>query len=173
MRIGVAGASGYLGRGAAAPAGGPSELRCRAWHKATVRPGRQVAQLYPNLAPATAGCVFSPLDPVVCEASTPSLIALPSGRSQELVPALVGSVSARGRPGRGLPPAGRLAVPDLVRVRAHGAGAARHGSSTGCPSCSATKFRLRARRGARLLCHRGRARLAPLGARRRDRADRE
>jgi N-acetyl-gamma-glutamyl-phosphate reductase len=91
MRIGVIGASGYLGA---------ELLRLLAGHpaldvavaQADSSAGQQVAQLYPNLAPCYGGLVFSPLDAVVCRGLDAVFIALPSGRSQELVPTLVGTV---------------------------------------------------------------------------------
>ena len=54
--------------------------------------GVEVAKLYPNLAPAYGDLVFSPLDPAGFDGLDAVFIALPAGRSQDLVPALAGSV---------------------------------------------------------------------------------
>lgn len=90
MRIGVAGASGYLGA---------ELLRLLAGHpsfevavaQGDSSAGTEVARLYPNLAPAYGDLLFSPLDPVGLHGLDAVFIALPSGRSQDLVPALVQS----------------------------------------------------------------------------------
>jgi N-acetyl-gamma-glutamyl-phosphate reductase len=91
MQIGVAGASGYLGA---------ELLRLLAGHpgfevavaQGDSSAGIEVATLYPNLAPAYGDLVFSPLDPAGFYGLDVVFIALPSGRSQDLVPALAQSV---------------------------------------------------------------------------------
>ncbi len=91
MRIGVAGASGYLGA---------ELLRLLAGHpsfevavaQGDSSAGTEVARLYPNLAPAYGDLVFSPLDPAGLCGLDAVFVALPSGRSQDLVPALARSV---------------------------------------------------------------------------------
>lgn len=91
MQIGVAGASGYLGA---------ELLRLLAAHpgfevavaQGDSSAGIEVATLYPNLAPAYGDLVFSPLDPAGFYGLDAVFIALPSGRSQDLVPALAQSV---------------------------------------------------------------------------------
>jgi N-acetyl-gamma-glutamyl-phosphate reductase len=54
--------------------------------------GVEVAKLYPNLAPSYGEMVFSPLDPAGFDGLDAVFIALPSGRSQDLVPDLARSV---------------------------------------------------------------------------------
>jgi len=87
MKIGVAGASGYLGA---------ELLRLLADHpvlevavaQGDSSAGRAVADLYPSLAPAYEDLAFSPLDPAGLDGLDAVFVALPSGRSQELVQAL-------------------------------------------------------------------------------------
>jgi N-acetyl-gamma-glutamyl-phosphate reductase len=52
----------------------------------------KVAELYPNLAPGYRDLSFSPLDPAGFDGLDVVFCALPSGRSQDLVPALTDSV---------------------------------------------------------------------------------
>lgn len=91
MKTGIAGASGYLGA---------ELLRLLAGHRSfevvvaqgDSSAGVEVAKLYPNLAPGYGDLVFSPLDPAGLEGLEVVFIALPSGRSQDLVPDLARSV---------------------------------------------------------------------------------
>ena len=91
MRIGVAGASGYLGA---------ELLRLLAGHpglevtvaQADSSAGMQVAKLYPSLAPAYGALELSPLEAATLQGLDVVFVALPSGRSQELVPSLAGAV---------------------------------------------------------------------------------
>jgi N-acetyl-gamma-glutamyl-phosphate reductase len=91
MRIGVAGASGYLGAELLRLLAGHPSLEV-AVAQADTSAGIQVATLYPNLAPGYRDLVFSPLDPAGLHGLDAVFIALPSGRSQDLVPALARSV---------------------------------------------------------------------------------
>src|ERR1035438_6082894 len=91
MRIGVAGASGYLGAELLRLLAGHPSLEV-AVAQADTSAGIQVATLYPNLAPEYRDLVFSPLDPAGLHGLDAVFIALPSGRSQDLVPALARSV---------------------------------------------------------------------------------
>lgn len=87
MKTGVAGASGYLGA---------ELLRLLAGHpgfevvvaQGDTAAGTPVATLYPNLAPAYSDLWFTGLDPAGFDGLDVVFVALPSGRSQELVPAL-------------------------------------------------------------------------------------
>lgn len=87
MKAGVIGASGYLGA---------ELLRLLAAHpqlevvaaQADSAAGTPVAALYPNLAPCYDGVAFSALDPGGLEGVDVVFVALPSGRSQEVVAAL-------------------------------------------------------------------------------------
>lgn len=87
VKIGVAGASGYLGA---------ELLRLLASHpvldvavaQGDTSAGTPVAELYPNLAPAYGDLMFSSLDPDALDGLDVVFVALPSGRSQDLVPAL-------------------------------------------------------------------------------------
>jgi len=91
VKTGIAGASGYLGA---------ELLRLLAGHRSfevvvaqgDSSAGVEVAKLYPNLAPGYGDLVFSPLDPAGLEGLEVVFIALPSGRSQDLVPDLARSV---------------------------------------------------------------------------------
>ncbi len=88
MKVGIAGASGYLGA---------ELLRLLAAHpvlevavaQGDSSAGSAIAELYPNLAPAYSDLAFAPLDPDGMDGLDVVFIALPSGRSQELVEALV------------------------------------------------------------------------------------
>jgi len=87
VKVGVAGASGYLGA---------ELLRLLAGHpilevavaQGETSAGTPVAQLYPNLAPAYRDLTFSALDPSGLDGLDVVFVAVPSGRSQELVRAL-------------------------------------------------------------------------------------
>ena len=87
MKIGIAGASGFLGA---------ELLRLLAGHpilevavaQGDSSAGIPVAELYPNLAPAYADLAFSSLDPAGLDGLDAVFVALPSGRSQDLVRAL-------------------------------------------------------------------------------------
>ncbi len=91
MQVGIAGASGYLGA---------ELLRLLAGHpsfevavvQADSSAGSQVAELYPNLAPRYGDMQFSPLDAGGFCGLDAVFVALPSGRSQDLVPTLASSV---------------------------------------------------------------------------------
>ena len=87
MKVGIAGASGYLGA---------ELLRLLAGHpgfevvlaQGDSSAGTAVAQLYPSLAPAYAGLAFSALDPTSFDGLDAAFVALPSGHSQEVIPQL-------------------------------------------------------------------------------------
>ncbi|MGA3215423.1 MAG: N-acetyl-gamma-glutamyl-phosphate reductase [Acidimicrobiales bacterium] len=91
VKTGVAGASGYLGA---------ELLRLLAGHpglevvvaQGDSSAGTAVGELYPNLAPAYPDLVFSSLDPAGLDALEAVFVALPSGRSQDLVVALADRV---------------------------------------------------------------------------------
>ncbi len=87
MKIGVAGASGYLGAELLRLLAGHPSLQVEV-AQADSSAGMQVAGLYPNLAPAYRDLAFSPLDPVELQGLDAVFVALPSGRSQDLLPAL-------------------------------------------------------------------------------------
>jgi N-acetyl-gamma-glutamyl-phosphate reductase len=87
VKIGVAGASGYLGA---------ELLRLLAGHpvfevavaQGDSSAGTAIAQLFPNLAPAYGDLAFSSLDAAGLDGLDAVFVALPSGRSQDLVRAL-------------------------------------------------------------------------------------
>ena len=89
MKAGIAGASGYLGA---------ELLRLLASHpdlevvvaQGDSSAGTRVASLYPNLAPAYGDLEFSALDATGFDGLDVVFVALPSGRSQEVVPLLSG-----------------------------------------------------------------------------------
>jgi N-acetyl-gamma-glutamyl-phosphate reductase len=91
MKAGIAGASGYLGA---------ELLRLLAGHpglevvvaQGDSSAGTGVAELYPSLAPAYARLVFSALDPAGFDGLDAVFVALPSGRSQDVVPELADRV---------------------------------------------------------------------------------
>lgn len=91
MKTGIAGASGYLGA---------ELLRLLAGHpgfEVTVAQGDSsagvaLADLYPSLAPAYGDLAFTALDPSGFDGLDAVFVALPSGRSQDLVPALLDRV---------------------------------------------------------------------------------
>lgn len=91
MKTGIAGASGYLGA---------ELLRLLAGHphlevvvaQGDSSAGTDVAELYPNLAPAYGGLAFSALDPAGFDGLDAVFVALPSGKSQDIVPELADQV---------------------------------------------------------------------------------
>jgi N-acetyl-gamma-glutamyl-phosphate reductase len=92
-RIGIVGASGFTGA---------ELLRLCAGHDGVelvlatgdTQAGRTAADLYPSLAAAYPGLVFSEYDPAACEGLDLLFLALPHGASQELVPDLRKRVGA-------------------------------------------------------------------------------
>src|ERR1017187_5338293 len=84
MRIGVAGASGYLGAELLRLLAGHPSLE-GAVAQADTSAGIQVATLYPNLAPGYRDLVFSPLDPAGLHGLDAVFIALPSVGPRNLV----------------------------------------------------------------------------------------
>src|ERR1039457_599558 len=83
MRIGVAGASGYLGAELLRLLAGHPSLEV-AVAQADTSAGIQVATLYPNLAPGYRDLVFSPLDPAGLHGLDAVFIALPDRKSTRL-----------------------------------------------------------------------------------------
>ncbi|HLN05472.1 MAG TPA: N-acetyl-gamma-glutamyl-phosphate reductase [Acidimicrobiales bacterium] len=88
MKIGIAGASGYLGAELLRLVAGHPDFEV-AVAQGDSSAGTPVAQLYPSLAPAYADLAFSALDPDGLDGLDAVFVALPSGRSQDVVPALV------------------------------------------------------------------------------------
>lgn len=92
-RIGIIGASGYTG---------VELLRIVAQHPSLElafatgdsQAGTPVAELYPSVAAAYPHLVFSSYDPAAAEGLDLVFLGLPHGRSQEIVPELVGRVGA-------------------------------------------------------------------------------
>ena len=89
MKVGVAGASGYLGAELLRLLAGHPMLEV-AVAQGDSSAGTAIAELYPNLSPAYGDLAFSSLDPVDLCGMDAVFVALPSGRSQELVAALAG-----------------------------------------------------------------------------------
>ena len=87
MKVGVAGASGYLGAELLRLLAGHPVLEV-AVAEGDSSAGAAVAELYPNLAPAYGDLRFSSLDPAALDGLDAVFVALPSGQSQDLVPAL-------------------------------------------------------------------------------------
>jgi N-acetyl-gamma-glutamyl-phosphate reductase len=87
VKIGVAGASGYLGAELLRLLAGHPTLEV-AVAQGDTSAGMPVAQLYPNLAPAYRDLTFTVLDPSGLDGLDVVFVAVPSGRSQELVRAL-------------------------------------------------------------------------------------
>ena len=91
MKTGIAGASGYLGA---------ELLRLLATHpgfevvlvQGDTSAGTAVGELYPNLAPAYSDLTYSSLDAAGLDGLDVVFVALPSGRSQDLVQSLVDRV---------------------------------------------------------------------------------
>ena len=115
MKIGVAGASGYLGAELLRLLAGHPVLEV-AVAQGDSSAGTAIAQLYPNLAPAYGDLAFSSLDPAGLDGLDAVFVALPSGRSQELVRDARGRRTARRRPRRRLPASRRVALPGVVRL---------------------------------------------------------
>jgi N-acetyl-gamma-glutamyl-phosphate reductase len=88
MKVGVAGASGYLGA---------ELLRLLAGHpsldvtvvQGDTSAGTPVAELYPSLAPAYGDLTYSDVEPDGLDGLDVIFVAVPSGRSQQLVPSLM------------------------------------------------------------------------------------
>lgn len=88
IRVGIVGASGYAGAELLRLCLGHPELEV-AWATAETQAGVPVAALYPNLAAAAPGMVFSSYDPVLADGLDVVFLALPHGRSATVVPDLV------------------------------------------------------------------------------------
>ncbi len=91
MKTGVAGASGYLGAELLRLLAGHPDLEVVV-AQGDSSAGAQVADLYPNLAPAYSDLAFSSLDPAGFDGLDAVFVALPSGRSQGVVAALADRV---------------------------------------------------------------------------------
>ena len=91
MKTGVAGASGYLGAELLRLLAGHPDLEVVVAQGDTSA-GTAVTELYPNLSPAYLDLRFSALDPAGFDGLDAVFVALPSGRSQEIVTALADQV---------------------------------------------------------------------------------
>jgi N-acetyl-gamma-glutamyl-phosphate reductase len=91
VKTGVAGASGYLGAELLRLLAGHPDLEVVV-AQGDSSAGSQVADLYPNLAPAYSDLAFSSLDPAGFDGLDAVFVALPSGRSQGVVAALADRV---------------------------------------------------------------------------------
>ena len=91
MKTGVAGASGYLGAELLRLLAGHPDLEVVVAQGDTSA-GTVVTELYPNLSPAYLDLRFSALDPAGFDGLDAVFVALPSGRSQEIVTALADQV---------------------------------------------------------------------------------
>lgn len=89
MKVGVAGASGYLGAELLRLLVGHPDLEV-AVAQGDSSAGAAVGELYPNLAVAYGDLDFTPLDVDSLAGLDVVFLALPSGRSQAVVPALAG-----------------------------------------------------------------------------------
>jgi N-acetyl-gamma-glutamyl-phosphate reductase len=89
VKAGVIGASGYLGAELLRLLAGHPDLEV-AVVQAGSSAGETVGALYPALQSAYGDLELSPLDPAGLEGCDVAFVAVPSGRSQELVPALLG-----------------------------------------------------------------------------------
>ena len=88
MTIGIVGASGYAGAELLRLCLDHPELEV-AWAAAETQAGVPVAELYPNLAAAAPGMVFTSFDPADVEGLDAVFLALPHGHSARLVPDLL------------------------------------------------------------------------------------
>ncbi len=88
MKVGIAGASGYLGAELLRLLAGHPVLEV-AVAQGDTSAGSAITELYPNLAPTYSDLTFSSLDPDAMDGLDVVFVALPSGQSQELVQALV------------------------------------------------------------------------------------
>jgi N-acetyl-gamma-glutamyl-phosphate reductase len=91
VKTGVAGASGYLGAELLRLLAGHPDLEVVVAQGDTSA-GTVVTELYPNLSPAYLDLRFSALDPAGFDGLDAVFVALPSGRSQEIVTALADQV---------------------------------------------------------------------------------
>lgn len=91
MKAGVIGASGYLGAELLRLLAGHPELQA-AVVQADSSAGRPLASLYPGLGAVYGDLELTPLDPSGVEGCDVVFVAVPSGRSQEIVPALLDRV---------------------------------------------------------------------------------
>ncbi|HTW98599.1 MAG TPA: N-acetyl-gamma-glutamyl-phosphate reductase [Acidimicrobiales bacterium] len=89
VKAGVVGASGYLGAELLRLLAGHPSLEV-AVAQADSSAGEALSSLYPGLGAAYGDLELSALDPAMLEGCDVVFVAVPSGRSQHLVPALLG-----------------------------------------------------------------------------------
>src|SRR3954468_9058430 len=92
-KVGIVGGSGYGGAELLRLCAGHPELEV-AWATGDTQAGTAVADLYPGLAAAFPGLVFSSYDPAAAEGLDAVFLALPPGPSQSIVPDLRKRVGA-------------------------------------------------------------------------------
>jgi N-acetyl-gamma-glutamyl-phosphate reductase len=85
--VGIIGASGYAGAELLRLIAGHPELEL-AWATGDTQAGTRVAELYPSLVAAYPDLVFREYDPADADQVDVVFLALPHGKSQELVPEL-------------------------------------------------------------------------------------
>ena len=90
-RIGIVGASGYTGAELLRLVASHPELEVVVATGDT-QAGTRVADLYPSLAAAYPGLVFTPYDAAACAGLDLVFLGLPHGASQGIVPELIGKV---------------------------------------------------------------------------------
>ncbi len=86
--VGIIGASGYAGSETLRLVLGHPDLDL-AWVTAGSKAGTPVAELYPNLAAATAGLTYATYDPAMADDVDVVVVGLPHGVSQTVVPDLL------------------------------------------------------------------------------------
>lgn len=91
VRVGIVGASGYAGAELLRLCLGHPQLEV-VWASAETQAGVPVATLYPNLAAAARGMVFSVYDPALADDVEAVFLALPHGHSAKVMPDLAARV---------------------------------------------------------------------------------
>ncbi len=91
-RIGIIGGSGYAGAEAIRLVAAHPELEL-AWATGDSQAGTAVADLYPGLRAAYGDLSFTAYDPAHVDGLDAVVLALPHGKSQEIVPDLLGRVA--------------------------------------------------------------------------------
>ena len=135
-RVGIIGASGYTGA---------ELLRLCAQHPdfevvyatGDSQAGTLAAALYPSLAARYPDLVFDEFDPAAADGLDLVFLGLPHEASHGAGAAAARQGRLRRRPVGRVPAEGRLAVPDVVRLRPTTSPSCWPRPCTACPSCTA------------------------------------
>src|SRR5437868_4141337 len=87
VKVGIIGASGYTGVELLRLVAGHPDMEL-AWATGDSQAGTRAAELYPSLAAAYPDLVFGSYDPADADGLDLVFLALPHGKSQEVVPDL-------------------------------------------------------------------------------------